>query len=466
MDMIEHLVTGFLENLCSSLMTDTQADFGARMQQVFQASCELLTQLIPSILSKMDDTIAEDPKRRKDWKILRTDERALVTVFGELRFRRRYYQHRITGETAYLLDKELGLAAHVKVSGDVRHAAVFAAESSSYSKSGHVASVLGISKMSVCNYVKDLDNFPKLRAEGEKRSVKLLYVEADEDHVSLQDGRNVHKKLVYIHEGVRTEGKRKLLVNPRYLTWPLAGSSEDLWEKVSDYIEQQYVAEDIEHIFLSGDAASWIRKGEEWLYPCVPILDGFHSMKALRSLFAESPGRISEFLNHVRADEQDHAVELCQKTLSETPAKQRKGKLDKARYLLNNWVRIRNQRHPGALGCSAEGHVSHILSARLSSRPKGWSQQNMENIAELRVMKANGQIIDYIQLRKNNSTQKGSETSAEVKDLTGSKELRKNLKKFSKTWLKNAQASIPILTTGKTSPLYQALHSLSSFSVA
>ena len=466
MDMIAHLVTGFLENLCSSLTTDTLADFGARMQQIFQASCELLTQIIPSILNKMDDTIAEDPKRMEDWKILRIDERTLVTAFGELRFKRRYYQHRITGETAYLLDKELGLPAHVKVSGDVRHAAVVAAESSSYKKSADIASVTGISKMSVCNYVKDLDNFPKLKPEGEKRSVKLLYVEADEDHVSLQDGRSVQKKLVYIHEGVRIVGKRRELVNPRYLTWPLEGTSEELWIAVSDYIEQQYVAEDIEHIFLSGDGASWIRKGEEWLYPCVPILDSFHSMKALRSLFAENPERISEFLNHVRADERSHAVALCQKTLKETPERQRKGKLDKAKYLLNNWVRIRNQRHPGALGCSAEGHVSHILSARLSSRPHGWSQRNMENMAELRVMKANGQIIDYAQLRRSNLTQKGVESSAEVKGLIESKEFRKSLRKTSKTWLKNAQASIPILTTGKTSPLYQALHGLSSFSVA
>lgn len=34
------------------------------------------------------------------------------------------------------------------------------------------------------------------------------------------------------------------------------------------------------------------------------------------------------------------------------------------------------------VGCSAEGHVSHILSARLSSRPMAWSQQGAEKMAE------------------------------------------------------------------------------------
>ena len=466
MDMITHLVTGFLENLCNSLTTDTLTDFGTRMQQVFQASCEMMTQMIAKILNEMDDTIANDPRRMKEWKIIRIDERTLLSTFGELRFKRRYYQNKNTGEMVYLLDKQLGIPAHAKVNNDVRHKAVLAAENNAYEKSAETACVTKISKMSVCNYVKDLDNFPKLRPEGEKRSVKRLYVEADEDHVSLQDGRNVQKKLVYIHEGIVTEGKRKLLVNPRYLTWPLNGSNDELWMAVSDFIAQQYVAEDIEHVFLSGDGASWIRKGEEWLYPCIPILDGFHSMKALRSLFAQTPGRIKEFMHDVQTDELEHAMALCQQTLNETPEQQRKGKQDKAKYLLNNWVRIRNQYHPGAIGCSAEGHISHILSARLSSRPRGWSQQNMENMAALRVMKANGQLIDYLQLRRNNSTQKEGEVSADVKGLIESKELNHSLRKTSKTCLKNAQASIPILTNGKTSPLYQALHRLSAFSVA
>jgi|LSQX01.1.fsa_nt_gb hypothetical protein len=466
MDIIAQSVTVFLANLISSLTAETQADFGARMQQAFQAGCSMLTQIIPAILAEMDYAIANDPKRMKEWRILRMDERTILTVFGELHFKRRYYQHKTSGETAYLLDRALGIPSHAKVSDDVRQAAVVAAESSPYSKSAESASVSGISKMSVCNYVADLDTFPELKAEGEKRSVEHLYVEADEDHVPLQDGRNVRKKLVYIHEGARSVGKRRVLVNPRYLTWPLGGSSEALWEEVSNYIEQQYVLEEIEHIFLSGDCASWIREGEHWLYPCVPILDGFHSMKALRSLCAGKPGRMKEFMNLVRADRRDQAVALCQAILNETPEKQRKGKLEKAKYLLNNWVRIRNQRHPGAQGCSAEGHVSHILSARLSSRPKGWSQHNMENMAGLRVMKANGQLIDYVQLSRGKASGKGVESSAEVKELMESKDLRKSLKKASKELIKIAQASIPILTTGKTSPLYQALHGLSSHFVA
>lgn len=108
MDIIAQSVTVFLANLISSLTAETQADFGARMQQAFQAGCSMLTQIIPAILAEMDYAIANDPKRMKEWRILRMDERTILTVFGELHFKRRYYQHKTSGETAYLLDRSPG----------------------------------------------------------------------------------------------------------------------------------------------------------------------------------------------------------------------------------------------------------------------------------------------------------------------------------------------------------------------
>ena len=45
------------------------------------------------------------------------------------------------------------------------------------------------------------------------------------------------------------------------------------------------------------------------------------------------------------------------------------------------------------MGCSAEGHVSHILSARLSNRPMAWSLQGAEKMASMRAIQANGESI-------------------------------------------------------------------------
>lgn len=74
-----------------------------------------------------------------------------------------------------------------------------------------------------------------------------------------------------------------------------------------------------------------------------------------------------------------------------TPAR-KKAVRECRRYIRQNWEGIMAyRRYPGAaLGVSAEAHVSHILSARLSSRPMAWSARGVDQMARLRAMRANG----------------------------------------------------------------------------
>ena len=61
-------------------------------------------------------------------------------------------------------------------------------------------------------------------------------------------------------------------------------------------------------------------------------------------------------------------------------------------YILSNWMaaRVRLLHQNGVKGCSAEGHVSHILSARMSSRPMGWSKKGATKMSQLRAYHLNG----------------------------------------------------------------------------
>lgn len=466
MNILTQAIKVFLKSLVGIFTPASPFDFGTRMEQVLAASYDMLLGMIPALLQELDNTLAKDPKRKAEWEIVRKDKRELVTSFGNLQFERRYYRHKKTGEMAYLLDEHLGILAHAKVNGDVRQKAIQGAEQGSYAKSAEASTVSTLSSMSVCNYVKELDNFPALQAEGEKRAVQNIYVEADEDHVALQDGRNTQARLVYIHEGVQQDGERKRLIHPRYLTCSQGKDPDSFWENVSTFIDQQYDSGTTKHIFLSGDCAAWIRTGEEWLYPCVPILDGFHTMKALRTLCGGRQGLLQEFLHSIRGNDREQAVNLCRKILADLPDSERTGKQKIAKYLLGNWPRIQNQRHPDAIGCSAEGHVSHILSERLSSRPCGWSSENMERIAQLRIMRANGQLIRYEELKKTKISQKIDQPVSRATALIKSPGLRKSLAKNLKSSVNEACRNLPILNHGATSPLYQALHGLSHANVA
>jgi len=73
-------------------------------------------------------------------------------------------------------------------------------------------------------------------------------------------------------------------------------------------------------------------------------------------------------------------------------------------YFENNWDSIQSAFHDKkVLGCSAEGHVSHVLSERMSSKPMGWSEVGSDRMCKLRCYFWNyGQekIVDLVTCRR------------------------------------------------------------------
>lgn len=106
--------------------------------------------------------------------------------------------------------------------------------------------------------------------------------------------------------------------------------------------------------------------------------------------------------------------EICYEILAEEMEKTtRKRKEDLMNYILNNVEGIKNlYRNKKELhGCSAEGHVSHIYSDRMSSRPMGWKTENVNNMSKLRllredkievkeILKNQGKVIEFKEIEK------------------------------------------------------------------
>lgn len=459
MDILSELFAAFSMQFVNALCDNSGADFGQRMQVIQNASNEMICQMIGAALSTLDDTLASQAKAEGEWMVLRKAERELETSFGCIRFWRRYYRNRHSGKTCHLLDVHLGITAGQRVSNDVRHRAVVQAVEQPYAASGRSSCPNGISKASVANYLSDMQTVSALKTDGVKRGVPHLYVEADEDHVALQNSKNAQVKLIYVHEGREKENGRAKLKNPQYLTWPLNKDTDSLWEHVASYIEDQYDTSALKQLFLSGDGADWIRAGEEWLPGCIPILDGYHVSKALMALTAHMPKARDKAYKLLYEGDREAFKQFVVTILQAAPTeKDRHRKRKQANYLLNNWRHIQNRLLPNAQGCSAEAHVSHILSARLSSRPLGWSESNLVTMAQLRVMKANGETIAYPSVSKCSPTM----TNALIPSNKTLSAAKKALKQSGTL----AATSLPVLIAGKTNSLYQALHGLCSDSFA
>ena len=80
-----------------------------------QAVKDYLPTLLSSILEVAEKGIFLSEDRRKNYDVIRSDIRVVETTIGTLRFTRRYYRHKKTGEYVYLLDRMLQLAPRERI---------------------------------------------------------------------------------------------------------------------------------------------------------------------------------------------------------------------------------------------------------------------------------------------------------------------------------------------------------------
>ena len=222
--------------------------------------------MMAAYLHSLDQAIVEDKagRRKKGIVIERKDEkRELYTAFGQLRFMRTYYHDKRNQNYVYLLDQAVGLESYNRVSGTVTVELVEHAQESSYGESSRHVTGDVISRQTVMQKLRLLKDL-KIEPPSDKRNVKILHVDADEDHVPLQNGRNAIVPLICVYEGVKYNGKRGQCINPHYIS-SYGKTTEEVWLETVDWIYNSYDVDNIERIYLHGDGASWIKEGLNWL---------------------------------------------------------------------------------------------------------------------------------------------------------------------------------------------------------
>lgn len=150
--------------------------------EVTKSGCSIIAEEWESY----DELLRQRKDLRKGWYIVRRDETSLMTSLGEVIYHKTLFKNTATGESCYLLDQLMGLERHARITEDAEARILKEASESSYRKGGANASINGdsISKEAVMNKLHRLE-FPALRAD-ERKETRTLYIDADEDHVSLQ----------------------------------------------------------------------------------------------------------------------------------------------------------------------------------------------------------------------------------------------------------------------------------------
>lgn len=392
------------------------------VNQVTSSVVELGCAMIAEEWEFYDSLLRSRRELRKEWEIIRNDSVTRLTSLGEVTYSRTYFKNKETGERSYLLDSLMGFEPNERMTEDAITRILDEAADSSYRKGGMNASISGysVSKETVMDKLHPL-KFPRMEVTGKKREAKVIYIDADEDHVSLQylekkgdvkdsKSNTFMPKLIYVYEGVNAEGNRNELINVRYFGGGYQGSegNNKLWKEVYDYIDTTYEDDSLERIYVNGDGAEWIQSGAKMHAKAKFVLDQYHMHKyiiAATSHLMDSAGDArSEIWHAINGKHKQLAEKTFDRiiAITETDSKRKAVETSK-NYILGHWTGIMNHvcNRQDNIHCSAEGHISHVFSDRLSSRPLGWSVVGADKMAQLRIYKKNGRdMLELVRYQK------------------------------------------------------------------
>lgn len=425
----------------------------AVVEEIKRQTDELGRGLCVEVIEALDQSIAKDSRRKKDWYVERKGEKkTIITKLGEITYRRTYYCAKKGKQYRHLVDDLLNIEVHERIDQEVYAELAEVAADLSYRKAGKIACETRVSGQTVMKSVRGIEKLKLEKFPSEKKTVETLYVEADEDHIALQTGKRAMPRLVYIHEGISMEGSRRSLKVPYYFA-NLKGKASDLWQEVYEYIADNYEVEKIQQVYLSGDGAAWIKQGLDFLPKVKFVLDRYHMSKYVTKATAhkeEYAARVWSCLKEADLDELGLVFnELHMVTESESKRREIKESWD---YFRNHWagIEIQETESDRIVGCSAEGHNSHILAARMSSRPMGWSTDGADKMARLRAFKANkGNVIDFLKAQK-----------TEEKLFGMTKKLMRQTQQGLKAKVNEKLGNIEVFNYGKLTGLYKELKSM------
>jgi hypothetical protein len=226
------------------------------------------------------------------------------------------------------------------------------------------------------------ERFRRRGRNQQKKKLPYLFIEADEDHVPLQEKRGNHHikrkkrkksrilaKLVYVHEGkeVSSPGRAKLK-NPH----DFAGCYEDteeLFFEVLEYLEENY---DLNRWKQSSSVVMGLllKKGLEIIPQSIFVLPRFHLGRRIREALPRNGSEEKLWRAMEEGSWENVAAFFSQALLRKESSRERRKLKDLCTYLSCNWEGIQNARN-SQVTVSAEAHGS--LSFQRDSPTVPWA---------------------------------------------------------------------------------------------
>lgn len=383
----------------------------------------LIINIIKEYFEYIDDIFFNSSYRKKFCISKGFYKRTILTLFGEVTYKRRYYYDKNNNERFYFTDYCLNIPKRKYFDPFICSEICNESASSNYSKSGKIiASKIGkrinnnviISRASARNIVisfaiNDVNDY-------DERKVERLFIMLDEKFVGSQfnnDQDHMIKAAVIFEDTelvYKTKRKKESTDRYRLVNSHTCASIEDnLLSDTLEYIYKKYDVDNIKELIFMGDCASWIKNfpKSHWFnfnkYTNVIFaMDGFHFSQALKQLTTNKYPEVYDALyQYVLNNNKIDFIRLCNEFLDEFPS--RKETIENKRdYILNNWNARQVYQNNNYMRCSMESHISHIFADIFTSRPKAYSKDGLIKLLKLRLLKVNNINIKELYLKSLN----------------------------------------------------------------
>jgi hypothetical protein len=386
-----------------SIVAQDLVGFNDVEASIWAIARQFAVEITQRFLADLDDRLAADRPaglRHKGYRV-----RRLVTVFGEVEMRRRYYADR-AGKARFLIDEHLGLDPRRRLSEQVRRVARRLCCELTYRRaSGVLEDLLGVrieaqtGHSLVQELGQEIESDERELVEavlearvapepGERRS-PFLCVEADGVHIRLQrEGKRkgAEIKLGVAYDGWRTKANRTEVANK--LVYGYLGSGTDFWDRFGLQVNSEWDLSAARRIVVGGDGAEWLEQGTSMFPGSEFQLDQYHLRRRVSAVLGH--GKLARLVGDGLVGGRWEIVEgglaLAEQHMP-----------DKTREIaeLRLWARASRDKlkdyrlrggfvPEGARGTGAiEGNVDKNVANRFKKRGRGWTIRGANNLVQV-----------------------------------------------------------------------------------
>lgn len=375
-----------------------------------ESLCLIAKNSLITILETIDKSYSISIERKRKFDIKSYHSRTIMTIFGEITFKRTFYTNKINGKNFCYLDRLFGLHKYDYFDPYLKALIIDFAANNSYSKTAnYINNLIGnriklncpfkyISRQTVRNIImsNDLSN-PEIKPLD---TPSILYIIADEKWIHTQNNNNkdIMMKSIVLFESINNHKlfNKQVFANK---------NTNLLTDDCLNYICKVYDVDKIKTIYIIGDGASWINSLRQYFklnskITVIQGLDKFHFKQAIHHIGQDS--KLEKVLTSYVINNNKKEFKTCINHLIESNPYRKKTIEDKKQYILNNWSKIKNL-YKYNLSCPMESQISHNIAAFFTSRPKGYSTESIKKLIKIRLLYKNNYNIKELFLNNFNS---------------------------------------------------------------